>query len=323
MPSVTIQDPTNVTKESFRVNGTLVTNNGLSTTILIYWGKISGQSDPYTGNPISWDHSQSIGVKPLGAFTFDVTALDASAIYFVRVVATNTYGVGAAGNKSVATITPTTQRATARAKSRLRSAYKTPLRSRVTQFQPQIQFIAPIGRLAAGNTMRLAKQARVVASFYRPLGSTPYGNSILWTSSDPVALSWLMNDPGNGYGPNLPLTPNSEPSYNIERHWMIMRGLWKIEVALNLLYKNPSLATATAVLYATPYRKNVSGFLSGTRIIHTENLIIGMNAIEVQTELIGSDLWDVLLAIDYGGYYYGGPAYGTHVLDVTMQATKL
>lgn len=81
------QGATDVTTGSAALNGYLESQGGSETTVRVFWGTSDGGT-----NIGIWQNSRDLGVKSPGPISIDADSLAASALYYYRYLATNSYG---------------------------------------------------------------------------------------------------------------------------------------------------------------------------------------------------------------------------------------
>jgi hypothetical protein len=86
-PAITASAATNITNAAARLNGELTDDNGISTTVKVYWGETDGEDDPE-----AWDHFVNLGTLAEGTFYTDLAELTPSTKYYFRTYATNANG---------------------------------------------------------------------------------------------------------------------------------------------------------------------------------------------------------------------------------------
>lgn len=84
---------TDVTDTSARLNGNLVCDGGLDTTVTVYWGDNDGGT-----TEDDWDHSISLGTRTEGPFYTDISDLTEGTTYYYRCFASNSMGFCWASN---------------------------------------------------------------------------------------------------------------------------------------------------------------------------------------------------------------------------------
>ena len=88
---------TNVTLTSACLNGNLISSNGVSTSVFVYWGTTDGGEVA-----TAWGNTnQFADYQPLGPLTTNVTGLSSHTTYFYRYCATNAFGTNWASSSSV------------------------------------------------------------------------------------------------------------------------------------------------------------------------------------------------------------------------------
>ncbi|MCX7044152.1 MAG: hypothetical protein NTX50_01530 [Candidatus Sumerlaeota bacterium] len=87
LPSIANNPATNITTNSARLNGTLLDDGGLPTSVTVYWGQADGGAVP-----AFWGYHQDMGLQAIGAFFVDANFLVPGGHYFFSSSATNTSG---------------------------------------------------------------------------------------------------------------------------------------------------------------------------------------------------------------------------------------
>jgi len=86
-PQVTTLPANAITGTSATLNGNLAYTGTSPTSVTIYWGPVNG------GNtPTNWANSESLGVRPAGAFSANTGNLTSGSTYYFRAFATNANG---------------------------------------------------------------------------------------------------------------------------------------------------------------------------------------------------------------------------------------
>lgn len=86
-PQVAVTGAVNVDMDSASANGSLLADNGSSTTITMFLGTSDGGR-----NPASWDNSVDLGVQNLGGFGYFWNNLEADTTYYYTFFAANALG---------------------------------------------------------------------------------------------------------------------------------------------------------------------------------------------------------------------------------------
>ena len=87
-PSVTNSSgASNVAATTATLNGNLTSDGGAPTTVSVYWGTADGGT-----TPASWTNNVVLGTQSVGAFTANLTGLNATTTYYYRCYATNSAG---------------------------------------------------------------------------------------------------------------------------------------------------------------------------------------------------------------------------------------
>ena len=84
-PVVTTSNASNVTETSARLNGNLNSTGGENPTVTFLWG----DNNAGTG---SWDHTENLGTRGTGSFSWDISGLTSGTTYYFRARAVNSAG---------------------------------------------------------------------------------------------------------------------------------------------------------------------------------------------------------------------------------------